>query len=358
MTPVDPRELSPRSAGDHALMGELILDERPCPGCGYELRGLREFAPCPECGRIISLAMQGHDGATKKPSLVVEQLVDAPVGYIRVTQAGFVAMILATVMTFVVGVSLFASAFGFGGLSNAAPMLLIASLLWLGGLALVMRPRPLLPDAPRTIETEWWMLRLVTLLTQSAFVLAAAVGALAPGGPSAMGGALLLLALALALIGAIGWIPTTVLLARYADWTADTDLGWRLRYAAMGMGVTAPLIAVMEFAAPRSWDVFMFYRLFTIFIFMLLLTSLGVFLWSSVSLAATCALAAGIARTRRSKDQRLVDRMRAEAEAHMRRVAQEPEMRTPDPYHPIGTPRSPGASSLGKSGAPPKGPPR
>ena len=213
------------------------------------------------------------------------------------------------------------------------------------------------------------MLRLVTLLTQSAFVLGAAVVALAappasaPGGLSAGGsapalsGAMLAVAMALACIGAAGWIPTMVLLARYADWTAYEELGWRLRYAAMGMGVTAPVIAVMETVVPRTWDVYMLYRVFSLFMYILLLASLGMFLWSSFSLSVTCSRAAVIARTRRSADQRLVDRMRAEAEAHMRSVAQQPELRPPDSFHPVGTARNAGKSSLGKSGAPARRPP-
>jgi uncharacterized repeat protein (TIGR04138 family) len=35
--------------------GPEILDDEPCPRCGYNLRGLCEGGRCPECGRSIPL---------------------------------------------------------------------------------------------------------------------------------------------------------------------------------------------------------------------------------------------------------------------------------------------------------------
>lgn len=58
----DPDIPKPRAAeapDDQALLLTYLADrDTPCPGCGYNLRGLKEDA-CPECSGPVALAITG-----------------------------------------------------------------------------------------------------------------------------------------------------------------------------------------------------------------------------------------------------------------------------------------------------------
>ena len=54
----DPHNL--RSAAHNVAASAIIDTDRPCLGCGYNLRGLRAGINCPECG-LPSVLPQGLD---------------------------------------------------------------------------------------------------------------------------------------------------------------------------------------------------------------------------------------------------------------------------------------------------------
>lgn len=345
MTPVHPHELSP-AAPNPDDVGLHIHEHLACPGCGYDLIGLRYRERCPECGRVITFIEPSaqDEGA-------VSELIDAPVSYIATMQLGYLVMVGALLLGL-------ASAFG-AAMGVGAGGALIAALLWLGGLALVARQRPRAEGAPLRREPEWWQLRLLTLLSQSAWVVAAALGwAIAspssgsapfPGTPGAAGApaqpfgvdALYVVMLVCVGVGLAGWVPTTMLLARYADWTRDGDLAMRLRGAAVSMGISGPILAAYLLLPPFSYTLWMVMRAWSWLLWIVLLISVGLFLWSILSQIVTCANAVSNAKDRLSRDKRMVEKMRAEAEAHMRAVAKMPEITPPDPFHTVGTPRGP-----------------
>src|SRR5690606_8206164 len=53
-----------------------------------------------------------------------------------------------------------------------------------------------------------------------------------------------------ALMGVVGLLFTGVLLARYADWIPDPELGWRMRTAVWSMGVFGGLILLTGVTPP------------------------------------------------------------------------------------------------------------
>lgn len=61
---IERRTFWPRSSRPD-LLGEVDFD-RPCPNCGYNLRGLPEYTACPECGSLQGLNVHGQSPAWER----------------------------------------------------------------------------------------------------------------------------------------------------------------------------------------------------------------------------------------------------------------------------------------------------
>jgi hypothetical protein len=49
---VDPRELRREVRKESAAASEVFKGDHPCPGCGFNKRGLARWAACPDCGHV------------------------------------------------------------------------------------------------------------------------------------------------------------------------------------------------------------------------------------------------------------------------------------------------------------------
>lgn len=228
---LDPRTLAMRGV-------PIFIDgPRPCMSCGYNLQGLRADGVCPECGRPIR--------SRKDVPRYTDNLVNAPLGYLRVFSFGCLVLMLG-------GVGLIAALIvQYAGLSG--PVLgLAAGVVWYSGVMIVTQPRPVTAAATVDPRVEWFAPRLAARLTQACWVLGAGAAyawtntGVGGGGGAPGAGALIASALpwtaAVAFTAAIaGIVPLCVCLSNLAFWAADSSLGYSFRACAWLAGVYAPL---------------------------------------------------------------------------------------------------------------------
>lgn len=358
----DPRYLAASGAIKGIPM--MVEQDRACPGCGYNLKGLSVGGVCPECGRPISLAAKrGLD----------DMLVDAPARYLHrfaasltCAFAGLALNILGlfTVVSIVAinGVLAFYRLGGPNAIwgvnwqirtpSNAliGAVYLVGAALWLCGLITATQPRPTPPDAPESREEEWKRLRHSVWILQAGWFVSAAIilllalaaptpppmtaAGVAPAMPVwvGIGSTLALLA---AFAGLAGLVPTAILLARYADWIPDAELGWRMRTSAWSIGVFGTLIlltGVTPPGLPSFAGLIPFALWLSIgFIWFFFLAGLGVLFVSIAQMAKTSWDAVGNHRHREEKDKRMLEKMRREREEQDRRASLVPHQDEPAP---------------------------
>lgn len=226
------------------IPGRVIDTDRPCPKCGYNVRGIAVGRPCPECGRPIFFGLQSHPDYS---------LADAPYSYIRLMQAAMWGLFLA--------------AFGAGASYALREVLLDqlplamggAAALWFVSLAILCIPRPHDREEGTALpQIEVWKTG-ATLGSQFLWVGAAALAALGGQWPWAgdVAGWLVIAATA-------GLIPTMMLLADVAEFAGDPDRRQRLMQTAI------------------------------VLIFFMALAALGVQLRVSVPLPSVSAIVAGV----------------------------------------------------------------
>ncbi len=229
----------------------IVTEDRPCPSCGYNLRGLHIGSRCPECGAAIT-------GRKKASSAPEDTMGDAPAAYLNTLSMGFLCIAAATCIYLLTTVSLvmdFAAAArtaitGIASVSGMPSSLLtrygglVASLLWVVGSIIVILPRPAINGKPRTDKgkPEWYRLRLGVLITSSA--LGASNGLYS-----------LSLILGWAVADWLGWLigltffasvlPLCVHLSNLAYWSTDTELSDRLRSIGVLLGMTGILLAIL-----------------------------------------------------------------------------------------------------------------
>lgn len=215
----------------------VIMDARNCRKCGYELRGLRVGAVCPECAEPIR-ARRKSFGAREGT------MTDADPGYVKRLRLGFVTMtlaILGSILGVIVG--------WFSGLGGGM-VSLMAALAWLGGVWIISQPRP---DPFASIEDPILdsenMRRLVRASAGAwpVFALLSIAGAAlagppaAPGAPGAgvglLSGVVLVLRVLAGVAAYIGLIPVCIFVGDLAFWMSDDTGGWRLRAAAWAMAI-------------------------------------------------------------------------------------------------------------------------
>lgn len=217
----------------------IIMVDRECIDCGYNLRGLKIGGVCPECGRSIE--------AKKSAPRYSDQLVQAPIGWLEAFSIGALLMFLAALGLVVMTIALLFY-------SGPAMILIIGfiGLAWFAGVWLVTRPRPMLAATVVNTRLEWSGARVAARLTQACWPLAS-IGILlavvlrqgaAPGaavGVAAVCGSLL------ALVALGGLAPLCVMLARIADWAEDSSLAQGFRGSASTLGVCGLIIGLAVF---------------------------------------------------------------------------------------------------------------
>ena len=215
---------------------EVILDDRTCVKCGYNLRGLKISGRCPECGRLI----QGK----KRAPRYTDQLVHAPMVWLEVFATGALVLFLSATAFMVLLVALL--------FVRGSAMLLIlggVTLAWSFGVFLATRPRPPLPATDIDTQREWRGLRLAARVTQVFWPLTLGLGlfcnwvynnSLSTG---ALYAAISCAGVSL-LIAVGGLAPLCVYLSHMADWAEDSSLADSFRGCAWTIGFCGLIIGL------------------------------------------------------------------------------------------------------------------
>lgn len=218
-----------------ADVGELIADDRLCTNCGYDLKGLRQGGVCPECGVVMShrrRRSQSHEA----------QMGEVPKSYLYPLMLALMVLVLVGLAQPMVTMMLP----GWPMLSVLGVMIvqLIVAGLWLGGLLVTMRRRPLenQREDQNIWSLEWIPLRLAALGTQSMWAVAAVVWW---GSVSQSSDVLHWLAKGLVFVGVAGWPLVAWHLSFLVDWAGDTTLANRMRGAGMVLGTGSVLVGAL-----------------------------------------------------------------------------------------------------------------
>lgn len=261
MSPVHPS----RPSREDPKARPVLLRDQACPGCGYNLKGLKSGGTCPECGRTI-LAVDIRMG---------DALSDSPLSYMRELGSGGWLLALAYPVLMLAGIA---------GLvlvpSRASPWIMIASgvllagagSLWLLGVFIVTRPRR---SRVKLHEDEGLWFRNGARLTQASWIVAGLVvssrGAFAGAPAEPFVWATWVFALAAYFGMALLMIHISVL----CEWASDTGLagwfrtiawiigalggfltlGWVLGviYTATSSGILAPFMGLVALGTSISW---------------------------------------------------------------------------------------------------------
>ncbi|MGP1346195.1 MAG: hypothetical protein ACTS3F_05940 [Phycisphaerales bacterium] len=194
----------------------MIADDRLCPKCSYNIRGLPVGGVCPECGTAIIASTHSRKYTREVPIHEVSR------GYMRLLGMGFTMLAVGGLGGVLVAMMM---VFGTGNEMLVLFSSVALSVVWSVGVLLVVRPRPL-ASAAKPGEVEWKWLRRVAV--------AGAVGKIVVPG----------LILAADFLAPVLWGPLVLLLnacdltalcatAIYAsflaDWASDTGLADRFR---------------------------------------------------------------------------------------------------------------------------------
>lgn len=339
----------PRYLAAQGMLGTPmpIESDRPCAGCGYNLKGLFVGGVCPECGRPISVP---------KKRMLDDTLVDAPRAFLLrfavAASAAFVGLVcivfgLFTAITLLV----INSVFGFYGQAgpNAivgpqlriptpshtfyASVFMFGAVAWCAGFIVTTLPRPDPPGVHESRRREWLRLRLACWGLQCLWLLAASLLLLlvmrapSPGPGAAMPTWVVVIATIAslsALFAFLGLLPCAVLLARYADWVPDNELSWRFRTSAWSVAVFGTLIVLTGITPPGlpsfSGVIPFILWLGLAFFWLGFLGGLGVQFWSIGQLAAAGWAAKTNHQIREDRDRRMLEKMQREKEEADRRA--------------------------------------
>ena len=381
----DDRPLSPPPP-PRALV--VAIDEHvPCAACGYDLFGLRRDGVCPECGtpahpsaaahaanphaytatleRTKKIARDEHAalsgaGAPASPWLGAGMeevrrmslrhdsgIIGAPRALIRRMQAGFVLMIFGVALAPIALIGAVPE-IGLDALTAICAALLLASLLWSAGLLLISAP---LPDGSDSggMTFAWVPVTRLTLISQSAWplltiTLLAAAMQQPPGSSGESLGDLLRQAspgpwlsravAAAVIVGLLGLLPMSVMLARRAAWCRDDHRADALRRGAAGMCVLGSL-AFLTDGLPLHYGGFTL-MLLRLAIWLGMIWLVGRFVFSIVAMAKQCGDAVRNQQEAQERNAEKIRVMEAEQRAHAVAMASAPAVEPPDLTRKIG----------------------
>lgn len=225
MSPVDPDKI-------RSTVPVIIDYDRPCLGCGYNLVGLKTDGVCPECGRKIVIRQ-------KDVARYSDNIVNAPLGWLRGLAMGSTLMFLASLGMFAAFVAAALAASAAPGVPVIAG---IIACVWYVGVWMSTRPRPRMKLMKMDPRREWRGMRAAARASQAGWVLTAGFLLAGARGPGAGMGLFLWLGVTSFAVAVLGMIPLFALLSNIAYWGSDSNLADRFRACAWLIGFTATLI--------------------------------------------------------------------------------------------------------------------
>jgi hypothetical protein len=280
----------------------FIAADRPCPRCGYNLRGLKAGGRCPECGQPIRSAAK---------SRFLDTLTDAPIAYLRVLALGAWLMALGSLGS---ALAMFAAAAAGVLSANAAiyagtvAVWVLCAVAWWVGVYIVTAPRRG-GIANTDAAAEWRILRRVNRGLQGFWVAGAILAGASAAVPSPLDGFLARAGLLCCVAALAGIVPLCVQLADLAAWANETGLADQFRVAAWGLTLfgSAALLAVPVGVAVRSVGSTVGFVIFVTNGIAIL--SVIVFFICLVGLARTCTWAIRNAQHKMGRDLRLAEKV-------------------------------------------------
>lgn len=294
-----------------------IESDRPCRRCGYNLKGLRNGLVCPECGTPIRSPTSGR---------FANNMVDAPLEYLRRLRLGLGMLSLSIVLGVGAGIATF---------FTLAPLLPLAGLvcapLWAGGTWLITEGRPITDGVPPDPILDHAKLRLAIRATQSMCLLAAGLlflglmaeqSAAAPVGTAPPAIVLWLYGAGVVtlLLNMVMLVPFGVYLSALADWAGHGPMTMQFRVVTViitlsgciGLIATAPVII-----DPLGSGVT---AIFAVSAGIVTMLAAGSFLLLVLRLANSVRWAVSNAVSGMERDARVADRRAREAEEMANRM--------------------------------------
>jgi hypothetical protein len=279
----DPHNL--RTAASAAGVAAIIDVDRECPGCGYNVRGLRYGVKCPECGMISTRAVDAiDDPLSVAPTRVI-------LAFIRGCWAASIIIALA------VGL-IVAERFPGWNVSFSRWGLFGLTVLWLGAV-MWLTPAFALPQAAARGFSRRSRLRKATRWMQCAWPIAAGVKlllhefSLSP--PNDAVAQTIFGASTLA--GLTGVILLAIMLERLAEWARDDRAQNLFNWAMWTIPVTT-LLLVVNIPLPMVGLIFG----------VLWLVGIGLFPYALLSLSGSVTLCIVHAYEHREREGRRAER--------------------------------------------------
>ena len=271
------------------------MTDRVCVRCKYNLRGLETGGVCPECGTAIT--------SRKKTIRFADNLVDAPIGYIKLLAVGLGIQALMVVF--------FAFLIVFRGLGVFAAILMAGSAVgWACAAWIVTAKRPkteqMAPD--EILDSD--RIRLIARLSQSIVVF----GAGALWGAAYTGSGILAGLYGVLMVAALfGLVPMGIYLSSLADWAGETSVGARLRGSVWLLAVCGTLLVVLTVALQIALPFRLFLVIFATISGVSVLIGLVLFGVSVLQLALAATWAIQNAGQARERDIRMAEKRRRRA---------------------------------------------
>ncbi len=239
--PIDEREL----AHITGLDSSVILDDRECAGCGYNLKGLKAGGRCPECGRPIKRRQPGNRWD--------DELVKSPLAWLQLFAAGATMLLISEIAAWIFGIA--SAVLEFSEEADAL-FALANAMLWTGAIWLTTRPRPVTAGSSIRPSREWRWLRIAGRSVQ-VFLLVSAGVDLAEASWGVLPTALDWLGVGAHWCWTVGMGATCVLLSNYVDWAGDSAMVGKWRVLAYLYPISAvlslfPLISTLVAGTPAT----------------------------------------------------------------------------------------------------------